>query len=324
MSKSCFISSIIGHAVGDAMGVPVEFSIREKLLEHPVTDMMGYGSHPVPAGYWSDDTSMEIATIDSFIEKNGWDYDDILNKYAEWVQNGKYTPGGEVFDIGRTCLRAIRKYQQSKVEKTGIKPIDAGQKDLMGNGNGALMRILPVALYCVDSNMSDNEIIELVSNVSSLTHGHEIGILACYIYVKYILFLIDGCTKEEAYKKIKELDYSYFTNDSLSVYDRLLKDDIMTLKLSDIKSTAYVVDTLEASFYVLLNCYNYRQSIIGAINLGNDTDTIAAIVGSMAGIIYGYNDIPEKWIDGLAKKDYLLDLASKFELAVKRSHIYED
>ena len=186
------------------------------------------------------------------------------------------------------------------------------------------MRILPVALYCVDSNMSDNEIIELVSNVSSLTHGHEIGILACYIYVKYILFLINGCTKEEAYKKIKELDYSYFTNDSLSVYDRLLKDDIRTLKLSDIKSTAYVVDTLEASFYVLLNCDNYRQSIIGAINLGNDTDTIAAIVGSMAGIIYGYNDIPEKWIDGLAKKDYLLDLASKFELAVKRSHIYED
>ena len=127
------------------------------------------------------------------------------------------------------------------------------------------------------------------------------------------MFLIDGLSKEDAYNKIRNLDYSYFNDESLSVFDRLIKNDIRELALTDIKSSAYVVDTIEASFWVLLNCNNYKQSIIGAINLGQDTDTIGAIVGSMASILYGYKDIPEDWINGLAKKDYLIDLATKFE-----------
>ena len=134
MSK--YIAGIIGHAVGDAMGVPVEFCKREELIKKPVTKMIGYGSHEVPAGYWSDDTSMEIATIDSFIQKGCFDYNDIMNNFVDWVQYGKYTPDGTVFDIGRTCLKAIRKYSTEH-----INPIDCGQKDILGNGNGSLMRM---------------------------------------------------------------------------------------------------------------------------------------------------------------------------------------
>ena len=306
MSK--IVDSIIGLAMGDAMGVPLEFSIRKKLIEHPVTSMLGYGSHDVPAGSWSDDTTMTICEIESFNKNNKFDYDDIMKNYIKWVMNGEFTPTGELFDIGRTCLKAIRKYDEGKTSAT-----KCGSTSIESNGNGSLMRILPVALYSYYKNLDESSIIKLTNEMSSLTHGHDISKLGCYIYVRYIMFLIDGFTKEESYLKIKELDYSSYSKESLEVYERILKNDIKNYKLDDIYSSGYVVDTLEASLWVLLNTNSYKQAIIGAINLGQDTDTIGAIVGSMAGVIYGINDIPKSWLENLKRKDYLMDLALSFD-----------
>lgn len=303
---------IIGHAIGDAMGVPVEFCIREKLLNNPVTDMIGYGSHPVPEGFWSDDTSMEIALIDSFISNGKFDYDDIMKKFCNWVNYGEYTPSGKVFDIGKTCLRAIKRYAYDN-----IKPIECGLTSLNSNGNGSLMRILPVAYYCYYKKLKENEIYNLVKDISSLTHGHEISILGCYIYISYVIFLLNGKDKFSAYNMVKLIDYSMFSQESLDLYSRILKEDISKLNIDDIKSSGYVIDTLEASFWVLLKSKNYKESIIGAINLGNDTDTIGAITGSMSGIIYGYDDIPKKWLDKLVKKNYLEKLCNDFEVVLK-------
>ena len=156
-------------------------------------------------------------------------------------------------------------------------------------------------------------IYEIVKKASSLTHAHEISVLGCYIYINYVLFLLNGKDKLSAYNMIKLVDYSKFSKESLGVYSRILKDDIKSFNITDIKSSGYVVDTLEASMWVLLNAKDYRETIIGAINLGQDTDTIGAIAGSMAGIIYGYDTIPEKWLSKLVKKDYLEDLCNKFE-----------
>lgn len=302
---------IIGHAIGDAMGVPVEFCMREKLLKHPVMDMIGYGSHPVPEGFWSDDTSMEIALMDSFIANGKFDYDDIMKRFSNWVNYGEYTPDGKVFDIGKTCLRAIKKYVCDN-----ITPIECGSTDFNSNGNGSLMRILPVAYYCYYKKLKSNEIYQLVKEVSSLTHGHEISILGCYIYVSYVLFLLNGKDKFSAYNMVKLIDYSMFDKESLNLYSRILKEDISKLNVDDIKSSGYIVDTLEASLWVLLKSKSYKESIIGAINLGNDTDTIGAITGSMSGIIYGYDDIPKKWLDKLAKRDYLEKLCDNFEFVL--------
>ena len=111
----------------------------------------------------------------------------------------------------------------------------------------------------------------------------------------------------------KLIDYSRFSKESLEVYSRILKDDIKRFNITKIKSSGYIVDTLEASMWVLLNAKDYREAIIGAINLGQDTDTIGAITGSMAGIVYGYDTIPEKWLSKLVKREYLEELCNNFE-----------
>lgn len=299
---------VIGHAIGDAMGVPVEFCIREKLLAHPVTKMIGYGSHDVPSGTWSDDTSMEIATMDSMINQGGKiNCEDIMMNFYYWLKEAKYTPYDEVFDAGRTCIKSIINFSK------GYDILECGQKDEYSNGNGSLMRILPIAYYCYYNKLKEEEIFEVVKGVSSLTHAHEISVLGCYIYVNYIIKLLEGKDKFESYNLIKLIDYSMFTEESLEVYKRILKEDIEKYSIDEIKSSGYVVDTLEASFWILLNASNFKEAIIGAINLGNDTDTIAAITGSMVGILYGYNSIPQEWLDKLAKRDYIEDLCDKLE-----------
>lgn len=305
MSK--YIDAIIGHAVGDAMGVPTEFCLREKLLEKPITQMISSAKVNQPAGTWSDDTSMEIATIDSFIKNKKFDYNDIMKNWVMWIDKSAYTGNGEVFDVGSTCLRAIRKYSE------GINPIECGLNSVNYNGNGSLMRILPVALYAYSKKLNNNEIMKLTNDISSLTHGHDISKLGCYIYVKYVIYLLNGYTKEEAYNKIKKENYSSYSDEAIAAYKRILKNNIKEYPLNEIKSSGYVVDTLECSLWILLNSKSYKEAIIASTNIGEDTDTIGAITGSMAGIIYGYNSIPIDWLGELKKKDYLIELALEFE-----------
>ena len=153
MSK--YVDSIIGHAIGDAMGMPTEFCIRERLIEQPVLEMISSDKTGQPAGSWTDDTSMEIATISSLIEKRKFDYSDIMSRWCDWLNKSEYTPNGEVFDVGRTCLRACRNYNN------GIDPVKCGLYDINSNGNGSLMRILPVGLYAYSKNLKKEEIIRL-------------------------------------------------------------------------------------------------------------------------------------------------------------------
>lgn len=300
-------SGIIGHAIGDAMGVPVEFMSRKVLMKKPILTMEGYGSHDVPAGSFSDDTSMTLATIHSFIEKECFDYADIMKKFELWVIDGEYTPQGKLFDIGRTCLSAIRNYSK------GINPIDCGLKYENSNGNGSLMRILPVAFYAYYKNLNDEEIYLLVKDLSSLTHAHEISVLGCYIYIQYVLCILKGYDKWDSYKLIKNVNYSFFSEYALNKYNRILKDNIYTLQVNSIKSTAYVVDTLEAVLWVLLSTSTYKDAILIAINLGDDTDTVGAITGSIAGLLYGYNSIPQEWLNTLFKREYIESMCDEFE-----------
>ena len=302
--------SLYGFIVGDAMGVPVEFEDREKLINKPVTSMLGYGSHDVEAGVYSDDTSMTLATMDSIIKQNGIiNYNDIADKFCNWVNNNEYTATNKIFDIGMTTKYALIKYFNNKIDATMC-----GGTNINENGNGSLMRMLPIALYCFYKNIKDdNEIFTLVKNLSSITHAHDISILGCYIYVRYVICLLETKNKISSYNFIKKLDYSMFIEEVKLEYSRILFSDISTLNINDVNSSGYVVDTLEAVFWIILNCSNYNESIIGAINLGGDTDTIGAITGSIAGILYGYDNISKRWISKLKNKDYIDEIIIKFE-----------
>ena len=306
-----YLGAIIGHAVGDAMGFPTEFSKREELLKNPVLEMIDSPDLGLPAGSWSDDTAMEIATIDSFIHKKYFDYKDIMDRWVKWISESEYTPTGVTFDIGRSCLKAIKRYCN------GSAPLQCGSTSINENGNGSLMRILPVALYAYTRNLDDIFIQRLTDEMSSLTHAHEVSRLGCYIYVRFIICLLKGYTKEEVYKYIQSLDYSSYSLNSINLYTRILNATIKYQAIDSIKSTGYIVDTLECALWIFMNAMDYKESIIASTNIGGDTDTIGAIVGSMAGIYYGIDSIPSKWLDKLQRKEYLVELTSKFERCVK-------
>lgn len=308
MEETKVKDGMFGLAIADAVGVPAEFKSREELRRNPITDMVGYGTHNQPLGSWSDDSAMAIATMDSLVEKDGVDYEDIMHKFYEWERNSKYTATGVFFDIGITTSNAIHNYSK------GISPTECGERNIRSNGNGSLMRILPAVLYCYYNNIPYDEEVEIINNVSSLTHGHEISKLGCKIYSDYVKEILEGKTKEEAYEGLKYYEYDkYYGKDSIDYYKRLFDGSLSTAREEEIKSSGFVVDSLEASIWANLTSNDYEEAVLKAVNLGDDTDTVGAITGSIAGILYGYENIPQFWRDNLKSKEYLEDLCNKFD-----------
>lgn len=296
-------SVMIGHAVGDALGVPVEFCSREELDETPVTDMMGFGSYPVPAGAWSDDTSMTLAALDS-LAKNKVDYDEIMENFVRWCSEDAYTPTGEMFDIGRTCLTAIRNY----LATDGKPALECGLTDEHSNGNGSLMRIHPFVLYAFAKNLPFGEWLELVKKGSAITHAHDRSELGCLIYAFVLYHLLADHSKSALEHGLVRAECHLKDCAEISYYSRIFKSDFASLTRDEIRSTGYVVDTLEAALWCVLTTNDYKSCVLKAVNLGEDTDTVAAVAGGLAGILYGYDSIPEEWRDTLIKKDYIEEL----------------
>lgn len=302
--------SIVGLAIGDALGVPVEFKSRYELNNNPVQEMQGYGSHYVPKGCWSDDTSMTLATIDSIVEQQKIDYNDIMMKFCEWYNYAKYTATGVFFDIGISTSKSLKKYLQ------GIPPLMCGGEGERDNGNGSLMRILPAVLYSYTNRLSEKQEMELINNMSSLTHRHEISRLGCKIYCDFIKSLLDTSDKNLALETIRlKFDYysKHYSIDTLRKYIRIFDPNFSSLSKEEIKSSGFVVDTLESSIWCLMNANSFYETVVLAVNLGDDTDTVGAITGSMAGLLYGINNIPKNWIENLKNINYLDDLVSRFE-----------
>ena len=301
-------NGIIGFVVGDTMGVPVEFNSRGKLLLNPVTEMLEYGTHNMPKGCWSDDTSMTLATMDSIIKCKEINTNDMADKFIKWYRNGEYTATGIMFDIGTTTQQALVKYQRG----IDIASKCGGEREY-DNGNGSLMRMLPIAYYCYLKGLEDTEILKIVKEVSSITHRHPISILGCYIYVRLAIELLKGKGLLQTYQEIKKLDYSYFTEDTIYKYERILNNDIGLYNINEISSNGYIVSTLEAVIWTLINSKSFNETIIKAINLGEDTDTVGACVGGLAGIYYGIENIKQKWKDNILRYDYIINMCKEFE-----------
>ncbi|MBQ7607482.1 MAG: ADP-ribosylglycohydrolase family protein [Desulfovibrionaceae bacterium] len=289
------LSLMVGLAVGDALGVPVEFKPRGSFH---VTGMQGNGTHNQPAGTWSDDTSLALALADGILP-NSLGLESIAYNFKQWYDKGAYTPYGKVFDVGGATARAIARL------KKGVPPTEAGGKDGRDNGNGSLMRIAPLTFYMFGIR-DPKERYSIVKDVSSITHAHETSVTACFIYVEMLNWIRMNRAKDVAYAKVKEYFQKYFPfiNDELKArFSRILQGDIRDLAEADIRSSGYVVDTLEAAFWSFLTTDNYRDAVLKAVNLGVDTDTVGAVTGAMAGLAYGLDAIPKEWRRQLAAYD---------------------
>lgn len=309
-------SGILGFVVGDCLGVPVEFKSRSYLKLNPVKDMLEKGTHFQPKGTWSDDTSMVIATMESLVKLEGYNsksFYDMADRFVDWYKKGLYTPNGETFDIGNTTKEALDKFILKKDK-------NCGKSSLYDNGNGSLMRIIPLAYYFYKADIGLQQRKKITFQVSSITHSHIISLYACLMYVEFLMNILYGMDKYEAYKYMLEtinesLDSEETQNRKMltEAYKRILNGKINTLKEKDIKSTGYVVDTLEAVLWVVLNSKEYKESVLKAVNLGNDTDTIGALVGGLLGAIYGLNSIPAEWIASVIKKEEILNICELME-----------
>jgi len=301
---------LFGLCIGDALGVPVEFYSRKQLEKNPITDMIGYKNHNQPPGTWSDDSSLAFCLAESLC--NGFNIQDIANKFCKWYYEGYWTPYGRAFDIGFTTMNAIQRL------KAGIEPSKAGLKKEQSNGNGSLMRTLPLAFYV--ENMG-KEKFEIIHQVSALTHAHPKSLISCGIYVDMAINLLKGHNINEAYKQtIKTINEYYkkspYANE-LNHFKRILEEDISKFPKEKIFSDGYVIHTLEASLWCCMNNNSYKETVLAAVNLGEDTDTTGAVAGGLAGIFYGFENIPKNWVEQIARKDNIIDLAERLNNAKK-------
>lgn len=305
-------SIVFGYAVADACGVPVEFCPRSLLKLNPVKNMREFGTWNQPAGTWSDDTSLTLATMESIARLQTIDYADIMNNFLQWYFLSKFTANNETFDCGATTSLALRNFANQ------TSPLLCGLSDEKSNGNGSLMRILPVAVYFYSLYGDLNkDAINVIHNISSLTHAHPRSLIACGIYSFIAVQLLKGLSLYDAIFSGIDNAKNFYSNQpkfiqQLEYYSKLFDKDFAALPEYEIESTGYVVSTLEAVIWCLLNTDDYKSLVLKAVNLGGDTDTIAAIAGGLSGIAYGLQDIPKDWLATLKNKNGLEKITEDF------------
>ena len=252
----CIKSGIIGQIVGDALGLPVQFRPREDRDIEPVTGMIGYGAFDMPPGSWSDDSSLILATIDGLaasLKKEERlenlslneiiDYEIIMKNFSKWLNKGEFTPYGFAYDVGGATRDGIRRYDR------GTEPTLSGGIDERDNGNGSLMRILPIALFIhylsQKYSFDEEDEMEAVHNLSSLTHRHRRSQMACGIYVNIALEFLENhdstLSLEELIANGINKSKEYYCNDAsfenqLHHFDRVFSLNIQNLPRDEIKS----------------------------------------------------------------------------------------
>lgn len=306
-------AALFGVAVGDAVGVPVEFKSREDIRQRPVRDMIGYGTYNLPPGTFSDDSSMTFCLAEALAGE--FSLDVLAQNFIQWRYHNYWTPLGEVFDIGIATRQAIERLRK------GEQPDLAGGMEVSSNGNGSLMRILPLLFYVWDKPIAERY--ELTRQVSSLTHAHVRSVIACFYYLEFARRILMGEEKRAIYRQLQAEVGDFLLSigivpEERAVFDRLLRENIEQQLESNIFGSGYVLHTLEASVWCLLTKDNYRDAVLKAVNLGEDTDTTGAVTGGLAGLLYGFENIPRSWVQQMARRHDIEDLAKRMAVRLAK------
>jgi ADP-ribosylglycohydrolase len=269
--------------------------------------MRGFGTHNQPPGTWSDDSSLTFCLAESLVD--GYDLQNLAQRFVNWYDHGYWTPHGEVFDVGGATAEAIARLREGKVP-----PQQAGGRADHDNGNGSLMRILPLVFF--HQNLPVAQRYQMVREVSSLTHGHLRSVFSCFFYLEVARGVLQGLDPQPAYEQAIRISLEcskteVFPQADLRLFHRVLEGNIPKLARFQVHSSGYVIHALEASLWAWLTTESYEAAVLTAVNLGADTDTTAAIAGGLAGLTYGQNGIPMHWLQQLVRKDDITDLADR-------------
>lgn len=320
--KNKLLPTLYGGIVGDCLGVPVEFKPRGSYL---LEDMIGYGTYNQPEGTWSDDSSLTFCLMENMIHNDTTD--NLMLKFQKYKTEGYMTPYGKMFDIGRTTSEAINRFEN------GIDSQLCGGKDEFDNGNGAVMRISPLAFELFD-NFNFLERVARVKEITEITHSHPRAIVGSIIYIELLIRLFHNNSLQVALERVNKLFHENFSNTDeyfkeFKSYSQIFETDFLTTDINKIKSSGYIIDTLEAAIWCFGNTKSFESATLLAANLGGDTDTISSITGSLAGIFYKLEGIPEHWLYKIANKEKVDKLINKFMLkctedAISRAYDSKD
>lgn len=292
---------LYGALVGDALGVPVEFKDREVRDTDPVTGMRAFGTWNQPAGTWSDDGALLLCTADGLSQ--GRDYAGVGQMFVEWMREGLWTARGDVFDIGNTTSAALARLHR------GAPPLQAGLRDECSNGNGSIMRILPVAWHFADEG--PERVAEEARKFSCLTHGHIRSQLCCALYCLVAAELLAGTPAAEAVAAAVDSFRPVLEphGEEQEKFARVLSPEFAATPREHITGSGYCLHTLEASIWCLLKAPDFSTAVLAAVNLGGDTDTTGCATGGLAGLCFGLDSIPVEWVAALPRQAELEVLA---------------
>ncbi len=323
IQKKRFESAVWGFVIGDALGVPYEMFTRGEMTKNPATGMIGNKTHNQPAGTWSDDTSMLLCTMDTLSYEKYNNINDWISKGEEqqqqfatrllsWYKNGEWTANGTTFDIGITTMEALDLFALgTPANKSGITNRSTA------SGNAPLTRCLPIAFLFAGESVAFRFL--MVSRLGCVTHKTEITGLCSLYYTEFLQALILGYSKLDAFDKaiaalstvLQQMDIeSRITN--MCYLLKLIDKKFINLPENEIQSTGLVSDTLEASIWCFLNTNNYRDAVLLAVNLGDDTDSIAALTGALAGCYYYKEAFPNKWKNSIQNKSLIENSITAF------------
>lgn len=317
---------MIGVAVGDALGLPAQFEPRSERKKHPVVEMGKYRNEAGQVcswgdsltGLWSDDTSLTLCLAESLL--GGFNLKDQAEKFVAWLDEGYLSARDHAFDVGLQTAESLAKVrtilQSGRYEELEYLASDA---EVQSNGNGSLMRILPLLVYINGKDVKEQ--FDLIRKASALTHPHIRSALCCFLYLKMAEYIINDSDIYTAFQSARKdtlslMEHLNCADAEYKALNRLLNNDLAKLPEEEIDSGGYVVSSLGASIWCLLTTDSYRDAVLKAVNLGEDTDTTGAITGGLAALLYGLDSIPPDWIAQLKKPELFEDLISRYENSI--------
>ena len=278
------LGALLGLAVGDAVGAAIEFEHKPRFAR--LDDMVGGGPHCLKRGQWTDDTAMALALADSILVDPGLDADDLMRRFLDWHNTGNYSCTGSCFDIGNQIRTALERYRR------GGEAL-AGSTHPAASGNGALMRLAPVAIRHWRNHA---EMARVTVVQTRTTHGSPATLAASATFATMLADAIAGV-------------------DLTTILSGPAADGIeggwRGLHRDAVEGSGYVVRSLQAAVWVVSRSTDFRSAVLLAANLGDDADTTAAIAGQLAGGVFGASNIPAAWLDVLAWRERLTDAAGQ-------------
>lgn len=306
MQKQQIENILYAGIVGDALGVPVEFAKRDSYY---IDSMTAMGTWEKPQGSWSDDTSFTLPLIENLTD--GGTYDDLMQKFENYMFHNEYTPDDLAFGIGNTCAKAVRNWSVNH-----LPALECGDPSVYANGNGALMRLAPLAIHLTEETNIKRRL-QLARDYTSLTHRHPRAIMASYIYLEIIHSLLNGKSLRSTLQKLpSSLEESLQNQPEIwaefEYFEPMFQTNFATTLRSEIKSTGYVVDTLLASIWCTLNSTSIDGAVILAVNMGDDTDTLASITATLTSCANLSEHINQDWVAQLRNPELLNQIIEPF------------